>query len=253
MLHGTGGSAEFAAEETRWAAFADQHGLIVAFPDGQPVDPTRSPSFLSNPKRWNDGSTRPDDPLHSEPDDVAFLDAVIGDAIEHGPADPTRVYLTGFSNGAAMAFRYAAERPGALAAVAPLAGYCHVVSNPISPPVPTLYIVGDQDRLIPLNGGPVRVPWGNRTVERPTVDGTLARWAGIIGCEPMPMVVSDADGVREELFVGPVEFTKVVVTDLGHHWPGGKAMFNPRIAGPPSDRLNGCLRVWEFFRRHQRS
>jgi len=252
MLHGTGGSAEFAAEETRWAEFADQHGLIVAFPDGLPVDPARPPSFLTNPKRWNDGSTRPGDPVHSDPDDVAFLDAVIAHAIEHGSADPHRVYLTGFSNGAAMAFRYAAERPGTLAAVAPLAGYCHVVSNPISPPVPTLYVIGDQDRLIPLNGGPVRVPWGNRTVDRPTVDATLVRWATVITCDSTPTVVSDTDDVREERFAGAVEFTKVVVTDLGHHWPGGKAMFNPRIAGPPSDRLNGCQRVWEFFQRHRR-
>jgi len=102
-------------------------------PDGLPVDPARPPSFLTNPKRWNDGSTRPGDPVHSDPDDVAFLDAVIAHAIAHGQADAHRIYLTGFSNGAAMAFRYAAERPGTLAAVALLAGYCHVVSNPISP------------------------------------------------------------------------------------------------------------------------
>ena len=70
MLHGTGGSAEFAAEETRWAEFAAEHDFLVAFPDALPVDPARPPSFLSNPKRWNDGSTRPGDPFHSDPDDV---------------------------------------------------------------------------------------------------------------------------------------------------------------------------------------
>jgi polyhydroxybutyrate depolymerase len=250
MLHGTGGSAEFAAEETRWPTFADTHHLLVAFPDGLPLDPSRPPSFLTNPKRWNDGSTRPGDPFHTETDDVGFLSAVIRHAVQHTDADPHRVYLTGFSNGAAMSFRFAAERPTELAAVAPLAGYCHVSPVAVSPPVPTLYIVGDQDLLIPLHGGPARLPWGNRVVERPTVEATLAKWAAAIGCDPTPTVVGEANGVREERFAGPVELTKVVVSGLGHHWPGGKAMFNPRIAGPPSDVLNGCERVWAFFERH---
>ncbi len=247
MLHGTGGSAEFAADETRWPAFADAHRLLVAFPDGLPVDPSRPPSFLSNPKRWNDGSTQPD-----EPDDVAYLSQVIRHAVRHAHADPARVYLTGFSNGAAMCFRFAAERPTELAAVAPLAGYCHVSPASVIPPVPTLYVVGDQDLLIPLNGGPVRVPWGNRVVERPTVDASLAKWAVALGCSPTPQVVSDVDGVRAERFAGPVEFARLTVSGLGHHWPGGQAMFNPRIAGPPSDRVNGCERVWAFFRSHRR-
>jgi polyhydroxybutyrate depolymerase len=247
MLHGTGGSAEFAAEETGWAAFADDHNFLVAFPDGLPVDPTKPPSFLTNPKRWNDASTRPGDPFHTAVDDVAFLSDVIAHAIQHAGADPARVYLTGFSNGAAMCFRFAAERPGRLAAVAPLAGYCHVSPAAVVPPVPTLYVIGDSDLLLPLNGGPVRVPWGNRVVERPKIADALAKWARAIGCDPTPQLVNETDGVREERFAGPVEFTWVVVSGLGHHWPGGKALFNPRIAGPPSDQLHGCRRVWAFF------
>ena len=159
MLHGTGGSAEFAAEETRWAAFADAHNFLVAFPDALPVDPNSPPSFLTNPKRWNDGSTRPGDPFHTDVDDVTFIQAVIDDAIEHGPADPKRVYLTGFSNGAAMAFRFAAERPTEIAAVAPVAGYCHVSPPLLVPPVVTA------------------AAWKTRTASR---SGALkARWIGL--------------------------------------------------------------------------
>ncbi len=251
MLHGTGGSAEFAAEETRWADLADELAFLIAFPDALPVDPAQPPSFLTNPKRWNDGSTRPGDLFHSDVDDVTYLQAVIDDATEHGPADPKRVYLTGFSNGASMAFRFAAERPDEVAAVAPVAGYCHVSPPLLAPPVPTLYVIGDEDRLLPLDGGPVRLPWGNRVVERPAIDDTLARWAAALGCEPVPQLVGETDGVREERFLGPVEFTKLVIGGLGHHWPGGQAMFNPRIAGPPSDVVNGCRRVWEWFERHR--
>lgn len=247
VLHGTGGSAEFAADEIPWVKLAEERGFLVAFPDALPVDPTLPPSFLSNPKRWNDGSTRPGDPLHSAPDDVKFLQAVIDDAVEHGPVDPARVYLTGFSNGASMAFRFAAERPTELAAVAPVAGYCHGSPPPVVPPVPTLYLIGDSDLLIPLGGGAVRVPWGNRVVERPSVDSMLAKWAAALGCDATPVVVSAADGVEEVRYPGPVEFTRVVVKGLGHHWPGGKGQFNPRIAGPVATEFDGCRRVWEFF------
>lgn len=249
MLHGTGGSAAFAADETGWAGLADRAGFLVAFPDGLPVFPSQPPRFLTNPQRWNDGGTTPADPFHTDTNDVAFLDAVVDDAVGRG-ADPGRVYLTGFSNGAGMAFRYAAERGERLAAVAPVAGYCHLPDDGLPHPVPTLYVVGDSDRLIPLGGGPVRVPWGDRTVTRPPVADVLGGWAVALGCDRPAGLQAGADGVAETVFPGPVEFRAVVVGGLGHHWPGGKGQFNPRIAGPPSDRLNGNERLWAFFERH---
>jgi polyhydroxybutyrate depolymerase len=249
MLHGTGGSAAFAADETGWANFADRERFLVAFPDGLPVKPTSPPSFLTNPQRWNDGSARPTDgdPLHTDADDVSFLDAVIDDAVSRG-ADRRRVYLCGFSNGAAMTFRYAAERGDRLAAIAPVAGYCHR-PGPLVRAVPTLYVVGDSDLLIPLGGGPVRVPWKRQPVVRPVLSDVLADWAEALGCEPTPRTVSANDGVTEMGYPGPVEFRAVVVEGLGHHWPGGKGQFNVRLAGPPSARLNGNERVWAFFSR----
>jgi polyhydroxybutyrate depolymerase len=252
MLHGTGGSAEFAADETGWAALAADRGFLVAFPDGLPVNPTRPPSFLSNPKRWNDGSTRPGDDLHADTvDDVGFLAGVVLDLVAPGWADPSRVYLTGFSNGAGMAFRFAAERADLLAAVAPIAGYCPDGLKTPARPVPTLFAVGDADRLVRLTEGPVRLPWGNRVVPRPAVTAGLGRWATRLGCEPVPRVVSDSGGVVEAVYPGATAFVSVVVRGLGHHWPGGKGQFNPRIAGPPSAVWPGNERVWAFFERHR--
>ena len=253
MLHGTGGSAEFAADETGLAEFAAGHGFAVAFPDGLPVDPTSPARFLSNPKRWNDAATRPGDELHSDTDDVAFLAGLIDTLTGRGGADPERVYLAGFSNGAGMAFRFAAECGHRLAAVAPIAGYCHVAANPLPVPVPTLFVVGDSDLLIPLHGGPVRIPWGNGMSMRRPIGGTLAKWAGMLGCDPTPVPVADADGISEAVYPGPVEFVRVVVGGLGHHWPGGKGQFNPRIGGPVSNRLNANERLWAFFQRHRRA
>jgi polyhydroxybutyrate depolymerase len=180
---------------------------------------------------------------------VAFLAALLDDAAARAGVDPARVCLGGFSNGAGMAFRAAAELADRFAAVAPVAGYCRVEPRPVRP-VPTLYVVGTHDPLVPVRGGEVRSPWQHRLVRRPPVAETLERWATAIGCGPVPVVESAAAGVRVEAYPGPVEFRAVYVEGLGHHWPGGRGQLNHRIAGPPSPALDATPAVWEFFRRH---
>lgn len=229
MLHGTGGSAAFAADETRLIPFAAEMGFVVAFGDGLPVNPAEPVRFLTNPRRWNDGSTAPGDPFHADTNDMGYLADLIADAVSRSDGDPARVYLTGFSNGAGMAFRFAAERSDLLAAVAPVAGYCPAAVPTPARPVPTLFLHGDADLLIPVVGGPVRLPWGNRTVTRPPIRDTITRWESRLGAS--------------------VEV--VTVPGLGHHWPGGKGQFNPRLGGPTSDRLDANREIWTFFRRHR--
>jgi polyhydroxybutyrate depolymerase len=149
-----------------------------------------------------------------------------------------------------MAFRVAAELSELVAAVAPVAGYCRVPEG-FRParPVPTLYLIGAADPLIPPRGGDVRSPWKHRLVKRRPVADTLSRWARIISCAPDPVAESDDDGVRTDVYPGPVPFRAVTIDGLGHHWPGGKGQLNPRIAGPPSGRLDGVAFVWDFLSR----
>lgn len=257
VLHGTGGTAAWADDETGWSQFAADRGILVALPDGVPLDPARPPKFLTNPTRWADGSSfvfRPPIPgSHvdpgppAEPDDIAFLTAVVADLVARG-ADRRRVYLTGFSNGAGMAFRFAAERADLLAAVAPVAGYCWTDAAPARP-VPTLYMVGTADPLIPVRGGAVRLPWGGRLVKRPTVAATLEKWAAVNRCGP-PVTAREAGGVREDVYPGPAEMRAVYLDGLGHHWPGGKGQLGVRVGGPVTGVYDGNGLVWEFCRRH---
>ena len=222
MLHGAGGSAEFAAEETGWSAFADRHGLVVAYPEGLAPDADKEPKFLTHPQEWNDGSGR------GSADDVSFLNEILGDLPGWVSLDPDRWFLTGFSNGAGMVFRYAASEPRRFRAVAPVAGHCWVNPTGLGL-IPTLYVIGEDDPILPLQGGVARTPWGKLS-NRPPVAETLQRWAAGIGIPP------HSPGFQ-------VQF----LANHGHHWPGGQAKLGPRLGGPISTELNANEAIWRFF------
>ena len=223
MLHGAGGSAAFAVEETGWNAHADAGGFAVVYPEGVAVRAEKEAKFFTNPQEWNDGSGR------GRHDDIGFLAAVIGDVARRVDIDPRRVFATGFSNGAGMTFRLAAERADLLAAIAPVAGYCWVLEPKPTRPVPTLLVVGDADPIVPLAGGLARTPWG-KVADKPAVAETVEKWQRAVG-----------------------EFEVRVVAGHGHHWPGGRGMLGEYLGGPISTELNATAAVWEFFRTRLRS
>ncbi len=251
VLHGTGATAAWTLGETGWADKADREGFLVVLPDGLRPDLARPPHFVDNPQVWNDGSPKlvPNEP---EGDDVGFLDAILDALIGEGAADPRRVYLTGFSNGAGMAFRLAAERSRRFAAVAAVAGHCWLPQPRPERPIPTLILAGGADPLCPVAGGEIVTPWEGRRVYRPPLEQTLRRWAAALGCPPGPPLERKDDGLRTLAFAGRqgTEFTVHVIPGLGHHWPGGRGQFNPKLAGPPRDRLLANDVIWDFFKRY---
>jgi polyhydroxybutyrate depolymerase len=146
-----------------------------------------------------------------------------------------------------MAFRLGLELSDRLAAIAPVAGYCWQRQSP-KHNVLALFLVGDKDPLVPLAGGTVETPWGQR-VSKPPVRETLARWSVLTGGPSEPVSIQSEDGVTVERF-GPTLEARIIA-GLGHHWPGGRGGLSPRIAGPYSDRLNASKEIWQFFRRQR--
>jgi polyhydroxybutyrate depolymerase len=53
-------------------------------------------------------------------DDITYFDTLIDTIISDHGADPTRIYMTGASNGGMMTFVYAVARAERLAAIAPV-------------------------------------------------------------------------------------------------------------------------------------
>lgn len=105
FFHGGSDNPAEAAEMSRFHELGEKEGFITVYPWG------------SDTASWNCNYAE------NGYDDVAYIHALIDWLKRKYPVDETRIYLSGFSNGAAMAQVYAMEYPEEIA------GVCHIDSN----------------------------------------------------------------------------------------------------------------------------
>jgi polyhydroxybutyrate depolymerase len=160
VLHGYGASGRQQAEYFGLLADAEEHGYLLAYPDGL-IDPRGS-------RFWN--ATDACCNFYGRAvDDVAYLGAVLDDVATRYTVDPRRVFVIGHSNGGFMAHRLACDIGGRLAAVISMAGATW--RNPASCPAPAavhvLQVHGDADQTILYAG----------SIAYPSAADTVATWA----------------------------------------------------------------------------
>lgn len=223
-LHARPSSAEEMQEGTELHRIAAEHGLAVVYPQG--VD-----------ARWGDDTfTSSDRPAGDE--DVVFLDGLIAKLREDTRIDDEPIGVVGFSNGASMALRYAAERPGDVGAVVAVAG--QLPRDPAVRPsgrVPLLDVHGTADAITPFDTGVPETPGrGPRdltpTLSAPdTVAAFLSMAVGAVDHKgPVEVDPDPADGtrIRTERWVdgeGTVAVLRAVI-DGGHTWPSARGQFS---------------------------
>ena len=255
VFHGAGGSGTAYLDTNGWARLAERERFVVVAPDGLPATPRREPNFLSNPQIWNSGQLRPLS-LRARIDDVAFVRALLDDLQRRLNLDPDRIYATGHSNGAGLTFLLGAQLSDRLAALAPVASHCWQANPRPAHPRPTLYLVGTQDPIVPIDGGKVALPWDTDT-ERPPLRQTFERWSKALGCAPTPTLVREDDAVRVERYApGPsgADLTVYWIKGQGHGWPGGEASGLPaRWIGPSVTTVDATETIWRFFQAHPRA
>lgn len=105
FFHGGSDNPAEAAEMSKFHELGEKEGFITVYPWG------------SNKTSWNC------DMAEDEPDDVGFTVSLINYMIDNYPVDKSRIYLSGFSNGAAQAQAVAMTHPELIAAI------CHIDSN----------------------------------------------------------------------------------------------------------------------------
>ena len=223
---------------------ADEAGFVIVYPNGT----GRFSSFT-----WNGGNCC-GSAMQKNVDDVGFISAVLDDLLATYRIDRRRVYATGISNGANMAYRLAAELSGRIAAIAPVAGSVGTEINQLKRPVPVLHFHGTMDEYIPFLGGN-----GKKSLygtQYGSVDDSIRAWVKANGCDEKPAIDSlskpgDEMTVTRTTYGAGREGAEVVLVVIeggGHTWPG---MRSPaRIVGKSAMNISANDLMWEFFEKH---
>jgi polyhydroxybutyrate depolymerase len=252
MLHGGGGTAKAAMLETGWTGKSDGERFLVVFPEALPADPSKPGKFSNNPQTWNDGSGR----FISgklQIDDVGFINAVLDDISARCNVDQRMVFITGFSNGAAMTYRAGLELSHRIASIAPISGHFYIQDPRLSNPVSLLSIFGLNDPLNPAGGGKVVHSLLGDLGYRPPLEDSITRWAGLLGCKGQTSIILDENGVKGFKFSpcdSEGEVVYYTVEGMGHTWPGGKSTLPEPVVGKVTDKINADDVIWQFFKSH---
>lgn len=136
-LHGMYQSVQASEQVQGWGPVARRAGVVLVYGVGAHAS-------------W-DAGTCCGRAAREHVDDVAYLDRVVAVAGALHAADPRRLFLAGFSNGAMMAYRYACARRDRVAAVLAVSGTVTASCRGRSD-VAVLAVHGSADRTVPLAG-----------------------------------------------------------------------------------------------------
>jgi polyhydroxybutyrate depolymerase len=255
-LHGRGtnGKGMMLVTKKGFNRLADKDGFLVVYPDG--IE-----------RSWNDGrrDAEANDRAHRDNiNDVGLISALIDFMIAEYNTDPQRIYVTGISNGAMMAYRLACELSHRIAAIAPVDGNIpYLLADGCSPsePVSVLAINNVLDPLVPFEGGEIhnhskKIKLGKVI----SVKESIEFWVVRNGCLITPIFTempdTDPDDgtrvVREEYTHG-LKGTEVILYSIkggGHTWPGGFQYLPERRIGKTSRDINANEIIWQFFKKH---
>lgn len=161
--------------------------------------------------------------------------ALIAELVKSDGVDATRVYLSGHSNGCAMAQRFAAEASDLTAAVACMAHYLLVDAAAEYAPVSVMEVHGINDPTVSYQPGQHAGALAN-----------FHKWATIIGCNGSPVETwrQGNDFVQTyKSCKGSTEVSLMTMEKVGHYPYAGKV-----ATIPDSTKM-----AWEFMRRFSRS
>jgi polyhydroxybutyrate depolymerase len=207
---------------TNFDSLADEHGFIAVYPNG----------FATT---WNAGDCCGAAKI-GHVNDVDFLSRLIDKLNRTGLVDPKRVFVTGFSNGAGMAYRMACEEADKVAAIGVVEGALVTKCDP-SRPVSAMIFHGTADGNVPFNGG------GRRDINDsrgfPPVKDAVDFWRRVahLGGTSTKVTAqtSSTDCEATGKGAGGVQVTFCRIDGGRHQWPSGAS-----------------TTLWNFFATHGR-
>jgi len=253
VIHGAFDTAQGMETVSGFSRLADRENFVALYPNGMGI--------LGFLQHWNAGhccGKAAADRL----DDVGFVAAAIEDVCARLTIDRDRIFVTGFSNGGMLVYRFAAERGDLLAAAAPLAASIGGRASADTPewripePVralPLLVMHGRSDDDVPYEGGVSLHRGGTRTYL--PVEESVEFWVSRNGCNPRP--------THRHLYGGRVLLTLwsdcqnsadvalYQIDGWGHVWPGGDLTADLE-GDDPLRHLDAAEIIWQFFKSHPR-
>ena len=252
-FHGIYQSAAVERKTSGFKALSEKAGFIVAYPEG--IE-TLLQSGLSAGQSWNADTTGMQWYSWanlSNVDDVAFAVAVVDDVKRQLHIDAGRVYVTGLSQGGAMALLCAHERGDVFAAAAVVSSALLKQLADYHPlrPLPVVNFHSYDDATVSY--------YGNILIGLPPIEDTARRWAVVNGCDASAPTVSvlgypdsDHPNVPEKLtvYTGGAEVRMYSLhssSDDGDPHDLYKTNFHGQTVAAKQQYITNL--AWEFLKR----
>lgn len=244
-FHGGGANADNMKIFSGLNQKADKENFIVVYPQGT--------GRLARMLTFNGGNCC-GYAMTNAIDDVDFTGKLLDDLETVLNLDKKRVFATGMSNGAIMAYRIAAELSDRVAAIAPVSG--PLGTDTVNPkrPVPVIHFHGTADENAPFGGGRGKGPSGTNFF---SVEYTIQSWVKANGCKNKPDLTEiedkagDGTSVTIKTFSQGKNDSEVVLVEIkggGHTWPGQEARL--KSLGKSTRNISANDMMWDFFKKH---
>lgn len=244
-FHGGGANADNMVGFSGLSEKADQAGFIVVYPEGS--------GRLARMLTFNAGNCCGNAAANNI-DDVDFTRRVLDDLERVANVDRRRIFATGMSNGAMMAYRLASEMSDRIAAIAPVSGPMGTKECRPGRAVSVMHFHGDADEFAPFEGGRGRGPSGTNFY---SVGHSIDAWVVANGCRPTAVTTRLPDRADDGTTVKQVRYDSgkdnaevvlVVIEGGGHTWPGREPRM--RSLGVSTRDISANDMMWEFFEQH---
>lgn len=245
-FHGGGSNPSAMANFSGLSETADKRGFVVVYPAGTGI--------IDAARTFNGGNCC-GRAKRLEVDEIAFVTAILNELPQLVAVDPRRIYATGMSNGALMAYLVADKLSQRIAAVAPVAGPMGLETCAPSRPVSVIHFHGLADDFVPFHGGV-----GKKSISKTnffSVGHSISAWVAANGCDALPVLeelppqVDDGTQVTRHTFRSAESSVEVVLYEIhgmGHTWPGRESPY-PAL-GRVTRNVDANEAMWEFFARH---
>lgn len=243
VLHGGMGSASLMRSSSGFDNLAKSDGFMVVYAEGT--------DFGDNRHAWNTGYLIRR--MVGDADDFAYFDLLLDRLVAQHGADPSRIYMTGGSNGGMMTFVYAVARANRLAAIAPVVSSMFTFEVNPSVPLPILIINGAKDEEVPIEGGMSRNPIVRRSQQSPfkPLEEVVEFWVKANKSRLQPETKIQGTLTKKSYAATPMGAVTEFLVDSagGHGWPGSKSR---RGGNSPISSFNAAEVIWNFFKDKKR-